>query len=47
MEKTQQTCVMTVQGGKQPEDFKNYSYILPHEHLVQNLTRYFIGEVRF
>jgi len=34
---------MTINGERQPQDFQNYDYILPHEHLVQNLTRYFTG----
>jgi len=35
---------MTVHGERHPEDFKNHSFILPHEHLIQNLSRYFVGE---
>ena len=47
MDQAKPVSIMTIDGERQPQDFQNYDYILPHEHLVQNLTRYFTGSVQY
>jgi len=47
MDQAKPISIMTINGERQPQDFQNFDYILPHEHLVQNLTRYFTGSVQY
>lgn len=37
--------VMTVDGGRKISEFDEYGFILPHEHFISNLNRFYLGDV--
>lgn len=37
--------VMTTDGGMKLNDLSEYGLILPHEHFIQNLNKFYIGDV--
>lgn len=42
---TQDPVLMTIEGGMKISDFDEYGLILPHEHFIQNLNKFYIGDV--
>jgi hypothetical protein len=45
IQENQEPSIMTLGGIRTVSDFKDYDFILPHEHLFQNLSKFYTGNV--